>query len=385
VRDVIVVAGALANKPGNGGEAWVRLSWVRGLQRLGFDVRFVEAISQAACVDATGRPATPERSVNTAYFREVVAAVGLQDQASLWLSEGGRLVGDGDETLEGIAAAALLLVNISGHLADREVLRRFRRRAYIDIDPGYTQHWHLQGLLDGILEAHDAFFTVGLNIGRPGCSIPTAGFRWHPVLPPVVLDDWPVAPRGGDRFTTVAAWRGGFGSLEVDGHRYGQKAHEWRRFMDLPARTGLRMEAALSIDAGDGADRQRLLGHGWELVDPGSVAPTPHAFREYVQGSWAEFSVAQGVYVETNSGWVSDRTVRYLASGKPALVQDTGAGRVLPTGEGLLTFGDLDEAAAGAAALASEYVRHTRSARQLAEEHFDSDRVLRGFLELSGA
>jgi hypothetical protein len=192
----------------------------------------------------------------------------------------------------------------------------------------------------------------------------------------VVLDEWPVAEDGFDRFTTVGKWRSSFGPIE----RYGLKHHEWRKVMRLPALTGLPFEAALDIDPADAADRNVLDVQGWRIMDP-AVAAEPDGFRDYVRGSGAEFSVAQGIYVETRSGWFSDRSVRYLASGRPVLVQDTGFGRTLPVGEGLLAFRTVDEAVEGAHAIVDDYDRHARAARAIAEEHFDSDKVLTALLE----
>jgi len=168
------------------------------------------------------------------------------------------------------------------------------------------------------------------------------------------------------------------------GHTFGLKLHEFRKFIDLPAQSGATFELALDIHPADEGDAGLLREHGWHLVDPTKVASTPTAFREYVQGSGAEFSVAQGIYVETGSGWFSDRTTRYLASGKPALVQDTGFSHNLPTGEGLLSFRTVEEAVEGAERIAADYEAHSEAARAIAEECFDSDRVLGRLLEEIG-
>ena len=162
------------------------------------------------------------------------------------------------------------------------------------------------------------------------------------------------------------------------------KVHEFRKFVDLPRQVQQTFEIALNIHPADTKDLNLLLQHGWEIVDPRTVVPDPIAFRCYVQTSGAEFSVAQGVYVETKSGWFSDRTVRYLASGKPVLVQDTGFSRNYPVGDGLVAFRTLGEAVVGAERIADDYDRHCRAARSLAEAHFDSDRVLGGFAEQVG-
>jgi hypothetical protein len=381
----IVVSGALANRLGNGGGAWVRLNWLLGLRRLGHDVYFVEQIDRANCTNRAGEPMALADSANLAFFRAVTRRFGLAASSTLLYEAGADTDGLTLPELVDLAGSADLLVNISGHLTTPAVFDRFRRKAYVDLDPGFTQFWHAAGNPAARLGGHDLYFTVGANVGTPGCPIPTDGVRWRPVRPPVVLDRWPVAAGTERRFTTVASWRGAFGPVEYGGRRYGVKAHEFRKFLDLPGRTGQAFEVALNIHPADGKDRDALRAHGWRVVDPREVAADPEAFRRYVAGSGAEFSAAQGVYVETASGWFSDRTAVYLASGKPALVQDTGVARTLPVGEGLLTYRTPEEAAAGAARIVGDYEAHARAARALAEEFFDSDRVLGRFLDEAGA
>jgi hypothetical protein len=363
----VIVAGALAAKPDNGGEAWVRLSWVLGLRRLGVRVTFVEELS------APDVPAVR-------WFNDVVREAGIEAEAALIDERGERLAGLGCEALDERAAHADLLVNISGNLRSAPVRRRFRRAAYVDLDPGYTQIWAAQGLDPG-LAGHDAYFTVGLRVGAAGCRLPTNGIRWRPLPPPVVLDEWPqTAPVEPERFTTVGSWRGAYGPATYGGRTYGVKAHEFRKLAELPRRAPGEYELALDLHPADHRDRSLLQAHGWRLADPAAVAGTPASFRRYVEGSFAEFSVAQGVYTETACGWFSDRSARYLAAGKPVLVQDTGLDGILPVGEGIVTFTTLDEAAAGAKRILADAPAHRRAARALAEEHLDSRRVLTGFL-----
>jgi hypothetical protein len=378
----LVVGGAVANKYLNGGEAWVRLSWIRGFQRLGCSVHFLEQIDPVACVDEDGAPAPFERSATRAYFDRVMEQFGLTGSATLMLGDGQATSGrDYEEVLE-LAGEADLLVNISGNIHSPEILRRPKKRAYVDLDPGFTQFWHAAGNPGARLEGHDAYFTVGENIGTAASTIPTSGIDWRPVPPPVVLEDWPADASPARSFTTVGAWRGAFGPVEHGGHTYGLKVHEFRKIIELPRRVpDAQFEIALDIHPGDAKDRDALLANGWRLTNPREAAPGPLEFRRYVQRSGAEFSVAQGVYVDTDSGWFSDRTVRYLASGKPALVQDTGFSRNYPVGEGLVPFRTLSEAAAGARRINAEYDRHSTVARALAEERFDSDKVLAHFLE----
>jgi hypothetical protein len=184
--------------------------------------------------------------------------------------------------------------------------------------------------------------------------------------------------------TTVATWRPGYGSVQYGGTTYGLKLHEFRKVIELPRHAPQRFELALDIHQDERDDLALLDRYGWQLVEPRQVAYSPDDFRRYIQGSGGEFSAAQGIYVETDSGWISDRTVRYLSSGKPALVQDTGFSRNLPTGEGLLAYRTLDDAVAGAHALAGDYESHATAARAFAETFFDSDEVLGRMLDEVG-
>jgi hypothetical protein len=372
---IAMVSGAIANKPFNGGNAWTRLSWVLGLERLGFQVYFVEQIARAACVDTTGEPASWQECANRDYFKQVTQSFGLTD-ATLLCENGDETFGLSRAQLVEVAASADLLINISGHLSIEEIKSRVRCKVYFDDDPGYTQFWSAMGSGGARLGGHDFYYTVGANIGDAHCPIPTGGLEWRPLRPLAVLDEWPVAKSESDRFTTVGSWRGAYGAVEFDGVRYGVKAHEFRKFIDIPQRTQRCFEVALDIHPGDRADLESLHAHGWRVVNPIEVAGMPEAFRRYVQTSGAEYSVAQGIYVQTASGWFSDRTVHYLASGKPALVQDTGLSTHYPVGQGLVTFRTIEEAMVGVERILEEYQSHCRAARALAEEYFDSNVVL---------
>lgn len=367
----VVVAGALANKPGYGGEAWVRLAWVHGLAALGADVMFVEELAHGA-----------DRERGVAFFDAVGSRWSSSTKSALISPDGQAVAGTSPEEAADFANGADLLVNISGNLTWSSVFDAVRRRVYIDLDPGFTQFWQATGVAVPGLERHDLHFTVGESIGTPECAVPTAGIRWLPLRQPVVLDDWPIVPPPEEpRFTTVASWRGGYGTVEFAGRRYGLKAHEFRRFIGLPQALPIPAEIALDIHPADEADREYLIAHKWRLVDPAMVAGSPESFREYVTGSAAELSVAQGVYVETRCGWFSDRSARYLATGRPVIVQDTGFGRHLPVGEGLFAFRTADEAVAAAREVAHDLAAHGRAARQIASEYFDARVVLGGFLE----
>ncbi|MBS1892416.1 MAG: glycosyltransferase family 1 protein [Actinobacteria bacterium] len=371
-----VLAGPIANKPRNGGEAWVRLNWLLGLRRLGWEVLFVEVV-----------PGSPEPAA-LAHLEAAMEAHGFGDDWALLDGRGRSMAGRPSEEVEALAAEAEVLFNHSGHLGPGPVRDSPRLRVYVDLDPAYTQVWAADPALAFSVAGHDRHVTVGLGVGAEGCPLPSAGVDWIPTLPPVVLEHWPAAPppdRGPLRFTTVSTWRGAYGPLEVAGEVAGGKHHEFRRMSALPGRvSGATFELALDIHPGDAADLDALRGAGWSVVDPGAVASTPAGFGAYVRASDAEFSVAQGAYVASRSGWFSDRSAAYLASGRPVLVQDTGVGRRLPVGEGLVTFADLAGAEAGARRLVADPIGHGEAARELARAHLDSDLVLGGLLERLG-
>jgi hypothetical protein len=181
----------------------------------------------------------------------------------------------------------------------------------------------------------------------------------------VLLDHWSVAPApDGGAFTTVASWRGPFGPVRHHGGWLGGKARELRALVGLPALVDVPLEVALQIDAADAADRRALEHHGWRVVPATTVAGDPCSFRRYVQASAGELSVAQGLYVHARTGWFGDRTTRYLATGRPAVVQDTGFSADLPVGEGLLAFTDLAGAAAALEQVAADPEHHRRAARR---------------------
>ncbi len=178
------------------------------------------------------------------------------------------------------------------------------------------------------------------------------------------------------RFTTVASWRAPFGSVVYEGRTYGLKVHEFRRFVELPRISGHTFELALDIDSAESGDLELLRANGWHLADPVTVAADPWSYRDYIQGSLAELMVAKNMYVQARSGWFSDRSICYLASGRPVLAQDTGLAGRFGDGDGLVFFSTLGEAREGAGRIASDPVLQARAARSIAEEYFDSDRVL---------
>jgi hypothetical protein len=381
MRLTILLSGMIAGVPHQGGATWAVLQYLLGFRRLGHEVYFVEPLAEASLRPAGAALAD---SINAAYFRQVMAEFGFTHAAALLVQRSRETVGLPYAELLRLARRADLLINISGMLTDPELFGRIPVRAYLDLDPGFVQLWHEAQGIDMRFAGHTHFVTIGLAVGQPRCTVPTCGLPWITTPQPVVLEHWPVAEQiTRDALTTVANWRG-YGSVEHKGVSYGQKAHSLRPLITLSTRTRERFLLALAIDPAECNDLAALTAHGWHLIDPARVAYSPAAYREFVRGSKAEFGIAKSGYVATRCGWFSDRSLCYLASGRPVIAQETGFSGFLPTGKGLFAFSTEEEVLAGIEALNADYARHALAARCIAEAYFDSDRVLSQLLQRLG-
>jgi hypothetical protein len=358
----ILVSGVVAGVPHQGGAAWAVLQYVLGLRRLGHEVILVEQVDRIDPVASR--------------FASITRQFGLD--AALLERGSARTAGVARTRLE---AGADLLLNLSGNLVDDSLLERVDRRVFVDIDPAFTQLWHAVEGIDLGLDRHESFVTVGPLIGTPGCSIPDCGRAWITTAQPVALEHWPFARRTSHHAaTTVGHWRG-YGSITHQGVLYGQRAHSMRPLFGLPGMTSTPLLMALAIHEREYDDLRAMKLQGWNLINPELVASTPRAYRSFVRGSWAELGVAKLGYTASRCGWFSDRSVCYLASGRPVVAQETGFSEWLPTGAGLLSYTTPDQAAAALDDLRADYPRHRRAARALAEDVFDSDHVLPRLLE----
>ena len=378
----ILISGMIAGVPYQGGATWAVLQYLLGLRNLGYEVHFVETIAAEVLAPAGVKLAD---SINADYFRHVLKTFNLEQEATLLDLETKQTLGLAYKDLLAYAQHCDVLLNLSGLLNAPELMEPIPIRAYVDLDPGFTQLWReVEGLEVGY-PGHNRFVSIGLSLGREGCPIPTGGIDWIPTLQPIVLDYWPVAgPLTHDALTTVAHWRG-YGSVEFAGRFYGQKAHTLRPFFDVPRKTDEKFVLALAIHPDEQKDLEQLKHFGWQLLDPASHAATPEAFRRFVQGSKAEFGFAKSGYVAANCGWFSDRSICYLASGRPVIAQETGFSDFLPTGDGLLAYKTVEDLLACISVLNSDYTHHRAAARRLAENHFDSRIVLTRLLQNIGA
>jgi hypothetical protein len=366
----ILFAGIIARYP-FGGVTWCSLMYLLGLRALGHEVFYIEDTGE--CVyDPVQNTRALDPSYGTTYINAALAPYGLGDRWS-FVNYDATYHGRGAEDVRRYAADADLFINLSGgSWFWRDEYLRIPRKIFIDSDPAFTQlaiakaePWYVH-----FFERFDHLFTFGSNIGTALSPVPTGAFTWHKTWQPVTLDDWQTSAPPGDRFTSVMTWQ-----IESFTDVGGNKDQEFLRFIDLPSRASQRFELAIN------GPQQLLRDRGWDTVDAMRVSRTPTDYRDFIHRSRAEFGVAKHTYVATRSGWFSDRTECYLASGRPALVQDTGWTSHLPSGRGLLAFTTVDEALAGLDQIDRDYARHAAGAAELAREHFESGKVLTRLIE----
>jgi hypothetical protein len=362
------------------GATWAVLQYVWGLASLGCEVHLVEELP--APVRADEPPVDDEplaASRRAAWFRSVTAEPLPVASATLVDVAAGETVGLAPDELLRTLSRCELLINLAGVLRSRLLLERPLRRVYVDLDPLFTQVWAQQGFHAGI-DAHEVCVTVGLNVGRDGCPVPLLGREWIHTVPPVALWQWPAqAPMPDAPWSTVGHWRS-YGPVVLGGVAYGQKAHSFRAVKELPELTDQVMAPALEIHPGDDEDLRLLERHGWKVQDPAQVRELDH-YRDVIAASAGEIAIAKHGYVAARTGWFSDRSVCYLATGRPVVMLDTGLAGHLPLGDGLLVAEDAEGLAEAVDACAADPLGHGAAARSLAERVFSADRVCARLLE----
>jgi len=369
-----VVRGPLA------GPTWHHLQYVLGLRDLGHDVWYLEDSDDfPMCYDPERQEVGTDARYGLAYATRVFERLGLGDRWAYHDAHSRRWEGPLGAKMLDIAKGADVLLNVSGVNPLRPWLEGVFARAMIDTDPVFTQ---IDFIEDASKRAralgHQHFFTFGECIGKPSCSMPDDGLPWQPTRQPVALHAWPVAPpRPEGLYTTVMLWDS-YDPREYRGRHYGMKALSMEAVFDFPHRLGRRFELTLG---GLTSPTQRLLDAGWLLRDPIATTRDPWVYQEYMHLSKAEFSVAKHGYVVSGSGWFSERSCGYLASGRPVVTQDTGFSRFLPVGDGLLAWSAPDDALAAIAEVDARYEHHCRAARELVEACFDARAVLARLLD----
>jgi hypothetical protein len=382
MASVVVSCYNVASFPEGGGHFWVYMQYVQALRATGCEVYWLERFRRGK------DPRRDERAIPEFFAR--MARFGMDGKVLLYVQDDGpegsdpqlTFIGTTRQEAESVLRRSDLLLNFH-YAIDPRLLACARRTALVDIDPGLLQLWISTGQLR--VPPHDCYLTIGETVGTAAARFPDCGVSWIRFRPPVCLDLWPYSfdPRPAP-FTTVAGWWSGMWVREVVAGRdvlyENTKRISFLEFVDVPTRTPQSLELALFLASDDDADLTVLQQHGWRVQRSQDVAGTPEQYRSYVQQSRGEFSCAKPSCMKLQNAWISDRTLCYLASGKPAVVQHTGPSDYLPDGLGLLRFTTLDEAVAALDRVNSDYERHARAARDIAATWFDGTAVLEHIL-----
>jgi hypothetical protein len=359
------------------GIAWQAMHYLVGLRRLGYDVWYVE--------DGGANPYDPRVAsvmmacdYNVGYLRRAMESYGLGERWAYWDAINDEWHGLPRERVRRLYREADALINLCGATRLRDEHLECPIRIMIDSDPIYEQIKYAQAdpAARAYLDAHTHFFSYGENLGSEDCPIPLSGLAWRPTRPPVILDLWPHAEDAPDNFTTIATWENKGKNIEFGSQRYVWSKHvNFLRFIDVPRRRPATC-FSLAMDPPDDMVRARVTGSGWNIINPGPISASMEAYGDFIAHSRGEFTVAKDIYVRPNSGWFSDRSVCYLAAGRPVVTMCTGFRKFYPVGRGLFDFTTEDEILAAIDAISSDYRGHSRAARELAREYFGSDRVL---------
>jgi hypothetical protein len=372
----ILVGSWMVRYPLGGNLSW-NLQWLVGLQRLGHEVYLVErAHYRNACFDPSTGAMGDDATWGMRCTRELLQRFGLEDRWC-FVDVESRYFGLPESRISELFRGADLFLDLGAHGAWNEAAAAVPVRVVVDGEPAFTQIRMLtRPEVARRMEAYTHFYSNGACLGEEGCSAPLAGKTWRHVFNPVVTDLHPFgAPPSGSAFTTVMNWRS-HEPIVWNGRPYGQKDVEFRKFIDLPSRVGVSLEVA----AAGPIPGKELTEAGWRILRAHAVTTSYDGFLDYVRGSAGEFSVCKNVFVETASGWFSDRSAVYLASGRPVVMQETGFSRHLPCGSGLYAVHSVEEAAEALQEISAAPAVHSHRAREIAREHLDASRVLPGFL-----
>jgi hypothetical protein len=375
---VCIASKCLANNAKLGGHIWVYLNWALGCQLAGCRVIFLEAIegniSGELARDAVLRL---RKIMKSSGLNADICLIRYDADQSKYIPEAGIIDKETIHLDEAADEADLLLDIFYGLPLD--IISRFRRSALIDIDPGLLQVWMHEGQLN--VSPHDIYFTIGETVGQSGSLIPDCGLRWIHTRPPVALESWPVVSADVSAYyTSVTNWWGEW--VQQDGEVFdNQKRSSFIKYVDLPRHTDANLELAIFNGPGMDDDRAEFTKNGWSIRNSEDVSNTPRAYQDYIQGSRGEFSCAKPSCMRFQNAWISDRTLCYLASGKPAVVEHTGKSSFLPNGDGLFRFRNQLEAIRAFEKIEADYAVHALRARALAEEYFDAKCVVNRVLE----
>jgi glycosyltransferase involved in cell wall biosynthesis len=369
------------------GVVWQLMHHLIGFRQLGFDVYYIED-HRGHAYDPDAMSLVSDPTNNLRRLGTVLERYGFGDRWSFLDSYREEYVGMPRVKCFELLREADAVINLCGATEPREEHERARCLVYLESDPGVFQLELKRKIPTAVQFArqHKLFFTYAQNIGTPDCVLPAAGIDWRPTRPPVLLDEWhpgvgaPV-PRA---LTTVGTWRNNGSDMEIAGQTYYWSKHvNFRKMLDVARRAGQPIELATDLSSGPDYDAAIAGGFTFSPVVPMSL--DIDTYRDFISSSRGEFTVAKDIYVRPRTGWFSDRTVCYLAAGRPVVTQRTGFEKFVPDGNGLLGFDDADEAVEAIKTINADYPRHARAAREIATEYFDALKLLDQIADAVGA
>jgi hypothetical protein len=382
----IVVLGMMGRSP-FGGQTWLYLNWLSGLHRLGHDVWYVEDDSVWP-YDPIKDSITDDCHYAVNHISNCMQRIGLKNKWAFRLvGRKGACWGLSEQQLDDLYSSCNVLLNIVGATYLREEHIRAPLRVYVETDPVTSELILFNGDINNRVDfaSHHKIFTYGENYGASDCGVPLCGIEFGKTRQPIDLDLWPMAfdPHARD-FTTIGNWKQEGSDIEYAGQIYYWSKHiEWLKFIDLPQLTTQPFKVALKVD--DKKDYKLLEMHGWRITSPISMSLDVFgSYPEFIRRSRAEWTVAKDQNVRLRSGWFSERDACYLASGKPVIAQDTGFSNILPTGEGLFAFQNMEEILEAIKEINDDYSRHCEAARKIAENYFDAKKVVAKLLKEIG-
>ncbi len=363
------------------GVMWQLLHHLIGFRQLGIDVYYIEDNGGEWLYDPYVNDITADPSRNIKLLAGTLESHGFKDRWAFFFDQQRQQ----HYGMEPRRALELLtdadgVINLCAAMLPRDELLRNRCLIYLETDPGDNA---VRG--SEFMAAHKLHFTYGYNIGGADCILPAGSIDWHRTRPPVLLDQWHpgTGPANPAIFTTVGTWQNKGHDIQIGGETYHWSKHfNFRKVLEVPHRSGQPME--LATDLNSGPDYERAVAGGFKIRPAVPMSLNLDSYRQYISSSRGEFTAAKDLVVRTRSGWFSDRSVCYLAAGRPVITQRTGFEKFIPTGTGLLGFDDADEAVEAVHAVNSDYTHHASTAREIACEYFDALKLLNEIAETVG-
>ncbi len=380
-----IITGLIGQYP-FGGVVWDYIQYLTGFQKLGHDVHYLEDTGVWP-YDPIKDSVTDDSSYHVARLAQIMETFGLGDRWTYRNAASGEFFGEGEAVARELVRSADLMVSVStaGWLEDYDI--GVKHRMFIDGDPLFTQVGLTEKPDDPYTRnvlSHDSHFSFGLNLCQDDCLAPNAGVRWLPTVQPVDLDYWKFTdtPDNG-QFTTVMNWVS-YKPKIWNGREYGQKNASFLDFIELPQHTPQSLTLAMGQGIGRERPTQKLLDLGWKIVEPDGYIPDFSSYHSFITNSRAEWSIAKHGYVAARTGWFSCRTACYLATGRPAVVQNTGWSKHLPAGNGIYSFSGIQDCLKAINAINADYHAARDAARAFAENHLDAKKVCAKLLSDAG-